>query len=93
MTGHPLGSGGVPAQARSPPTLTRAPLGPCGEELGDDEIGGQSLADAARIEGDAGWRRHGPLFGVDGDGGQAADVQLVVGGRIVTRDGWSMLDR
>ena len=48
------------------------------EQLGDDEVGGQSLADAARVQGDAGRCRHGPPFGIDGDGGEAPDV---AGGR------------
>ena len=74
VTAQPAGTGGVPAQARSPPTSTSAPPAPAAQQLGDDEIGGQSLADAARVQGDARRRRHGSPFGVDGDRGETADV-------------------
>ena len=63
------GAGEVAADVDERATGTRR------QQPGDDEIGGQSLADAARVQCDAGWRRHGPQFGVDGDGGEAAEVQ------------------
>ena len=68
----PPGRGGRSAGRRKvAPDADESAAGAAGEELGDDHVGGQALADPAGVETDAGGHDHGRRRRVDrhvGDG-------------------------
>ena len=85
VTVHPAGRRCRAGAGEVAPDVDERAGDPRGQQLGHDEIGGQSLADAAWVQGEARRRRHGSSFGVDGDRGETASV--------VSRPRWQDGDR